>query len=107
MQGLGFDPDNLPSMTERVKFVAEEVKNADEAAVDLVRLRLTSKKEILEKKISEKDRLYEKKRHVWSTITLSKKYLVISKSSKKKSKTYITYSSASLLTPAIRGNVKC
>ena len=70
MQGLGFDPDNLPFMTERVKFVAEEVKNADEVAVDIVRLRLTSKKEILEKKISEKERLYGKKRHVWSTNTV-------------------------------------
>ena len=26
MQDLGFDPDNLPTMTERMKFVAEEVK---------------------------------------------------------------------------------
>ena len=70
MQGLGFDPDNLPSMTERVKFVAEEVKNADKAAVDLVRWRLTSKKGILEKTVSEKERLYEKERNVWSTNTV-------------------------------------
>ncbi|CAH3032576.1 unnamed protein product, partial [Porites lobata] len=35
MTALGFDPDNLPSMTERVKFVVEEVKNANEAAADL------------------------------------------------------------------------
>ena len=48
---LGFDPDNLPSMTERVKFVVGEVKNANEAAADLVRLRLNSKKEKLEKEI--------------------------------------------------------
>ena len=51
MTALGFDPDNLPSMTERVKFVVEEVKNANEAAADLVRLHLNSKKEKLEKEI--------------------------------------------------------
>lgn len=58
---VGFDPDNLPSMTERVKFVVEEVKNANEAAADLVRLRLNSKKEKLEKEMKEKENLYQKK----------------------------------------------
>ena len=57
MTALGLDPDNLPSMTERVKFVVEEVKNANEAAADLVRLRLNSKKEKLEKEIKEKENL--------------------------------------------------
>ena len=67
---LGFDPDNLPSMTERVKFVVEEVKNANEAAADLVRLRLNSKKEKLEKEIKEKENLYQKKTSIWSSKTL-------------------------------------
>lgn len=67
---LGFDPDNLPSMTERVKFVVEEVKNAEEAAADLVRLRLNSKKEKLEKEIKEKENLYQKKTSIWSSKTL-------------------------------------
>ena len=67
---LGFDPDNLPSMTERVKFVVEGVKNANEAAADLVRLRLNSKKEKLEKEIKEKENLYQKKTSIWSSKTL-------------------------------------
>ena len=72
MQGLGFDLDNLPSMTEkrRVKFVLEEVKNADETAVHLVTLCSISKKEILEKNIGEKERFQQKKRNVWSTNTV-------------------------------------
>jgi len=70
MLGPGFDPDNLPSMTERVKFVVEEVKNAKEAAADLVRLRLNSKKDKLEKEITEKEKLYRKKTSIWSSKTL-------------------------------------
>ena len=70
MTALGFDPDNLPSMTERVKFVVEEVKNANEAAADLVRLRLNSKKEKLEKEIKEKENLLQKKTNIWSSKTL-------------------------------------
>ena len=70
MTALGFDPDNLPSMTERVKFVVEEVKNANEAAADLVRLRLNSKKEKLEKEIKEKENLIQKKTNIWSSKTL-------------------------------------
>lgn len=70
MTALGFDPENLPSMTERVKFVVEEVKNANEAAADLVRLRLNSKKEKLEKEIKEKENLLQKKTNVWSSKTL-------------------------------------
>lgn len=65
-----FSRDNLPSMTERVKFVVEEVKNANEAAADLVRLRLNSKKEKLEKEIKEKENLLQKKTNVWSSKTL-------------------------------------
>ncbi|CAH3150587.1 unnamed protein product, partial [Pocillopora meandrina] len=70
MTALGFNPDNLPSMTERVKFVVEEVKNANEAAADLVRLRLNSKKEKLEKEIKEKENLLQKKTNIWSSKTL-------------------------------------
>lgn len=73
MQDLGFDSDNLPSMTARVKFVVEEVKNAEEAANDLVRLRLTSKKEALLKKINEKEHLYEKEK-AYVLLILWKKY---------------------------------
>ncbi|CAH3033710.1 unnamed protein product, partial [Porites lobata] len=70
MTALGFDPDNLPSMMERVKFVVEEVKNANEAAADLVRLRLNSKKEKLEKETKEKEHLIQKKTNIWSSKTL-------------------------------------
>ena len=70
MTALGFDPDNLPSMTERVKFVVEEVKNANEAAADLVRLCLNSKKEKLEKEIKEKENLLQKKTNIWPSKTL-------------------------------------
>ena len=60
---LGFDPDNPPSMTERVKFVVEEVKNVNEAAEE-------GKKEKLEKEIKEKENLYQKKTSIWSSKTL-------------------------------------
>jgi len=50
-----------------LKFVVEEVKNAKEAAADLVRLRLNSKKDKLEKEIIEKEKLYGKKTSIWSS----------------------------------------
>lgn len=67
MLDLGFDPDSLPSMTERVQFVFEEIKNATEASADLVRLRLNSKKEKLEKAVQGKENLYRKKTSIWSS----------------------------------------
>lgn len=71
---LGFDPaDNLLSMTERVKFVVEEVKNANEAAANLIRLRLNSKKEKLEKEIKEEENLYQKKTSIWSIKNVTRK----------------------------------
>lgn len=104
MTALGFDPDNLPSMTERVKFVVEEVKNANEAAADLVRLRLNSKKEKLEKEIKEKENLLQKKTNIWSSKTLEE---IQSENSRKKLKTRRGFFTASPPKAIIRENAKC
>lgn len=70
---LGFDPDNLLSMTERVKFVVEEAKNANEAAANLIRFQI----KFQEGKAREGDKRGGK------PLSKENKYLVIQKRYKK------------------------
>ena len=63
---LGIDPDNSSDITNKVKFVAEEVENARLAAEDPVVLRLTAKKKKVKTEIEEKLNLLGKKKAAWS-----------------------------------------
>ena len=62
IRNLGFDPDNLSDITDKVKFAAEEVENARLLADDLLALRLTAKKKKRKTEIEEKRNLLGKKK---------------------------------------------
>ena len=72
ISALGIDPDSIPSLTNHIQLVAGEVENVQQAATDIVRLRLIEQESHLTQVIDKKRKAVEMNTNTWPVTALDK-----------------------------------